>query len=106
MADAVMTQPALQVGFGQGNFASKAPGPGKRTTQRTMEAPSSARPRRATFSRLREKVCHAYLTGTTARWPSFARRLGLDGQGVHAGIELGPHEMIDRAMTLDQTLAL
>ena len=42
----------------------------------------------------------------TSRWTSFARRLGLDRQGMHAGIEFSPQEMIDRAMALDQALAL
>jgi hypothetical protein len=40
-----------------------------------------------------------------SRWTSFARRLGLDRQGVHAGIEFSPQEMIDRTMALYQALA-
>jgi hypothetical protein len=41
-----------------------------------------------------------------SRWTSFARRLGLDRQGMHASIEFSPQEMIDRTMALDQALAL
>jgi len=48
---------------------------------------------------------HLRRRATPGRATSFARRLGLDCQGVHAGIEFSPQEMIDRAMALDQALA-
>jgi hypothetical protein len=41
-----------------------------------------------------------------SRWSSFAGRLGLDRQRMHASIEFSPQEMVDRTMALDQALAL
>jgi hypothetical protein len=124
-ADPAITQAAPQDRFRNRQFAAQAPRLGKPTignaadhgriiggSPESCKHPHPARLCRATFSRMREKVCHAYRTRTrktgTAIAPeptSFSRRLGLDCQGVHARIEFSPQEMIDRAMALDQALA-